>query len=100
MSAEIIGERRDPRSVEVVQPGASNVYRVGREEMGPDQCTLLSQRGLIALLETAAVRHASENAWNELRVIHEAESVEHLILFAEIDVQPAVKGVAVFRQIR
>ena len=47
--------------------------------MGPGQSTLLSQRGLMTFLETAAVRHAPENAWNELRVIHEAESVEDLI---------------------
>ena len=36
--------------------------------------------GLIALLETAAVRHATENPWNELRIIHVAEAEENLVL--------------------
>ena len=67
--------------------------------MGLGQSTLLSQRGLVALLESAAVRYASENSGNELRVIHIAEAVEHLILLAEIDVQPGIKGVAVFVQL-
>ena len=74
--AQIIGGRRNPRSVEVIQPGAGNVYRVGRKKVGTNQRTLLGHRGLIALLETAAVRHATENAWNQLRIVHEAESEE------------------------
>ena len=64
--------------------------------MGPSQRALLRQCGLIALLETSAVRNAPEDAGNELRVVHQAEAVEELILVAEIEVQPAVKSVAVF----
>ena len=64
--------------------------------MGPSQRALLRQRGLWTFLETAAVGHASENAGDELRVIHEAESGKHLVLVAEVEVQPGVKGVAVF----
>ena len=66
--------------------------------MGPSQCALLREGGLVALLETAAVGHATENAGNELRVVHEAEAVEQLVLVAEVEVHPGVKGVAVFAE--
>ena len=35
--------------------------------MSLSQCALLRERGLVALLETAAVSHATENSGDELR---------------------------------
>ena len=64
--------------------------------MSPGQCALLRQCGLRTFLEATAIGYAPENAGNELRVVHIAESVEDLILVAEVEVQPGVKSVAVF----
>ena len=95
-ATQIIGRRRNPRGVQVVQPGARNVNHGRRKHVGPGQCALLRQGGLRTLLETAAIRHAPENAGNELRVVHIAEAVEDLVLVAEVEVQSGIKGVAVF----
>ncbi len=64
--------------------------------MGPGQGALLRQCGLRTFLETAAVSHAPEDAGDELRVVHIAEAVEDLVLVAEVEVHPGVKGVAIF----
>ena len=64
--------------------------------MGPGQCALLCQRGLRTFLETATISYAPENAGDELRVVHVAESGKHLVLVAEVEVQPGIKGVAIF----
>ena len=60
------------------------------------QRTLLGQGGLIALLESAAIRYASENPRNELRVVHQAEAIEQLVFLADIDVQTGIKRLAIF----
>ena len=66
--------------------------------MGVSQCALLRQRGLVALLETAAVSYATENSGDELGIVHVAEAVEQLVLFAEVDVHPGIKRVAALIQ--
>ena len=68
--------------------------------MGPGQCALLRQGGLVALLETATVCDATEDAGNKLRIVDVAESVEHLIFVAEVEVQPGVESVSVFVKFR
>ena len=60
----------------------------------------LRQGRLVALLKTATIRHATENAGNKLRVVDVAESVEDLIFVAEVNVQPAIKSVSVFVKFR
>src|SRR5450432_4246954 len=64
--------------------------------MGPGQCALLCQRGLISLLETAAIGYSTEYSGNELRIIHQAEAVEELVLVAEVKIHPGVEGATVF----
>ena len=64
--------------------------------MGPSQGALLSQCGLVSLLESTPIRYASEDSGNELRVIHIAEPGEDLILLAEIEVETSVKSLAQF----
>ena len=54
--------------------------------MGPGQRTLLSQCGLRTFLETATISDALEDSGDELRVVHVAETVENLILVAQIEV--------------
>jgi hypothetical protein len=41
--------------------------------MRPRQYALLSESSLVTLLETAAIRYASKNAWNELGIVDQAE---------------------------
>ena len=94
--AQIVGRRRNTRGVEVVQARARYVDHGRREYVRPGQCALLRQRGLRTFLETAAVGYAPENSGDELRIVHIAEAVEDLILVAQVEVQPGVKGVAVF----
>src|ERR1700686_1829197 len=66
--------------------------------MGVAQLALLRVCGLQALLETATIGHAPENAGDELRVVVQAESEEELILIIEIDIQPGVERAAMFKQ--
>ena len=66
--------------------------------MSVDQRTLLSQRRLDTLLESSAVGNTAEKSWDELRVVDIAEAEEHLVLLAEIDVEPRVEGVAMLVQ--
>ena len=54
--------------------------------MCPAQSTLLSVRRLIALLEAASVRDATENGGNELRVVYIAKPKEQRVLLTKIDV--------------
>ena len=68
--------------------------------MGEGQGGLFRFGGLVALLETASVRHASENSGNEIRVVHVAEPGKHLVLVAGVQVHPAVKGIAMFIEFR
>ena len=63
------------------------------------QRALLSKGRLIAQLETAAIGHATKNAWNELRVIDQTEPEEELILFVEIEVHTRIKGIAMFEKV-
>ena len=67
--------------------------------MGVSQCALLRESSLVALLETAAISYAAENSGNELGIVHVAEAVEQLVLFAEVDVHPSIKRVAVLIQL-
>src|SRR5437660_517536 len=51
---QIIGLRRNARSVQVIQAGADNVDQSGRKRMRKSKRTLLGMRCLRTLLETAA----------------------------------------------
>ena len=53
--------------------------------MGIGQCALLRQGSLVALLETAAISYATENSGDELGIVHIAEAVKQLVLFAEVE---------------
>ena len=68
--------------------------------MRPGQGTLLCQCCLIALLKTAAIRHAPENSGNELWIVYITEAVKELILVTEVQVQPGVERIAVFADCR
>src|SRR2546425_7381476 len=82
--------------MEIIQPSTEIVNQGRRKRMRIANRTLLSQRGLISLLETAPVRHTPENRGDELWIVPQAESEEELILLAKIGVHAGVKGVAVF----
>src|SRR5271166_3116750 len=90
------GVRSRTRGVKVIEPGMHLVDQRGRKCVGVDQCALLGKRGLIALLEGAAVRQATEDTRNELRIVLQAEPVENRIRGVEIDVQAGIKSVAMF----
>src|SRR5271169_531542 len=64
--------------------------------MRPAEGGLLSNRGLIALLESAAIRYTGEEAGDELWVVHVAEPEENLILVANIGIHADIKSVAMF----
>src|SRR5262245_5185549 len=97
---QVVGSGWDPRSVKVSEPRSSNIDRSGRKGMSPRQNALLSESSLITLLETATVGHAAENAGNELRIVDQAEPKEQRVPLVEIDVQSAVKAVAIFFEFR
>src|SRR5215475_39750 len=63
------------------------------------QCALLGVSSLSSLLETSAVRHATEDAGDELRIISKAESVEELILLVDVPIQARIKRILVFEQL-
>ncbi len=67
--------------------------------MGISQCALLRERSLVALLETAAISYATENSGDELGIVHIAEAIEQLVLFAEVEVHPGIKRVAALIQL-
>jgi hypothetical protein len=67
--------------------------------VGPCNGGLVGLRSLDALLEGAAVRYATEDARNILRVIHVAEAVEYLVLVAGVEVRADIEGVAMLVQI-
>ena len=95
-AAQIVGSRRNPCGVKVVQARARYVNHGRRENVGPRQSTLFSQSGLSSFLETTAIGYAPENSGDELRIVHIAEAVEDLVLIAQVEVQAGVKSVAVF----
>ena len=64
------------------------------------QRALLRVGGLVALLETAAVRYAAENAGNKLRIVLQTEPEEQLVLVVEVDVHAGIKGVGVLEEFR
>src|SRR6516225_8328005 len=97
---QVGGSRRNPSSVKICEPYSSDIYRSGRKGMSPRQCALLSECRLVTLLETTAVRYASENPWNELWIVDQAKPEEQRVASAEINVQTAVKGVAIFLEFR
>ena len=68
--------------------------------MGVTQSALLRVSSLGALLETATVRDATEDARNKLRIVSQAEAVEELILFVEIEVHTRIKRIAMFEKVR
>src|ERR1700757_5403014 len=84
--------------MEVVEPNASHVHHGGREDMGVSQCTLLRQRCLNTLLEGATIRDTTEDAGDELRVIHVAEAEEHLIRLAKVHVHAGIEGIPMLVQ--
>ena len=66
--------------------------------MRPAESALLSNGGLISLLESAPVGHTGEQAGYELRVVHVAKPKEDLILVADIRIHANVKGIAMLIQ--
>ena len=50
--------------------------------------------------KTAAVRYASKDTGNELRIVLQAEPEERLVVLADISVHARVKSAAVFLQRR
>ena len=66
--------------MQVVEAGTHLVDQRRRKCVGVTQGALLGIGGLRTLLESAAVRHAAEDARDELRIVHEAEPEEEIIL--------------------
>ena len=67
--------------------------------MGVRQGTLLGNRSLVSFLETTTVRHAAEDARNCLRIVHEAEAGENLVLVVDVEIHPGVESITVFAQL-
>src|SRR5262249_38840956 len=96
---QIVGGRGVAGRVEIVQARANLVDEGGREGGGVAEGALLGDGRLRPLLEAAAVGDAAKDAGNELRVVDQAEAVEQLVLFVEVDVHARVERVAVFEQL-
>ena len=97
---QIVGGWRNTRGVEIVQARTEDVDQGRGERMGITERALLGVGGLVALLETPTVGDSAENARNELRVVHQAEAEEQLVLVVEIEVHAGVKSVAVLKKLR
>src|SRR5580704_6733 len=96
---QVVGGRRNACRVKVIEPRTNFINQSRRKRVCVANRSLLSDRGLISLLETAAIRYAAENAGNKLRIIHQAEAEEKLVLLVEVDVHPGIEGIAVFIQL-
>ena len=88
------------RRMQIIQPCAGVIDRRWRNDMVPNQRALLGQRCLVTLVEPASVGNASKDRRNELRIVHIAESVEHLVFLREIDIQACVEGFSVLTKNR
>ena len=97
---QIAGGGRNARGVKIIQARADHVNQSRRKRVRVAERALLRVRGLIALLEAAAVGDAAENAGNELRVVHQAEPEEQLVLVVEVDIHAGIEGVAMLKQLR
>src|SRR5580658_485413 len=85
--------------MKIVEPSANLVNQSRRERVRIANRGLFGDGGLIALLEAAAVRDASKNTGNVLRVVHQAKPEEQLVLLVKVDVHPSIERVAVFVQL-
>src|ERR1700676_904724 len=86
--------------MQIIQAGTEFINQVRGKCVRVTESALLGYRGLSALLEATAVRYATENARNELRIVDETESEEQLVLFIEIDVHSSIEGVAMLEKMR
>ena len=68
--------------------------------MGIAEGALLRIRRLRSLLEAAAVRNPTKDAWNKLGVVDKTKAVKQSVLLAKVDVHPRVKRVAMFIELR
>src|SRR5580693_262586 len=94
----VAGRWRRTGRVQVVQPSPGHVDQRRREGVCVAQSALLCESGLVTLLESAAIRDTAEDTGDELRVVHQAKTIEQLVLFVEVDVQASIERVAMFEE--
>src|SRR5262249_25592961 len=112
-AAQVVRRRNVARGMEGIETGASHVDEVRIKRVSVAESALLCIGGLVAVLETAAIRDPTKNSGNKLRIVYVTEPEKHLVLRAldlrsskarielllvEIQVHAGVKRVAMLEQ--